>query len=575
MSGPVSLALASALLASFTCMAQSPVPGSCYTDKDCMFYSKDNSGLITGEVVGTCVPRSESLSMCKCLPAYTGKNCEFSKSPRHNTNCYPNPCTEMARCSERCPVAATTGFMCNGVQGEGKDYYAPFKHADYMGSEWNTYDEVLDVDNHIQSFHSTTGYDVNYDQLHRGPHKVGGICDFNTGKCSCHPTYFGATCEMRTCPLGVGHGQLTASTCSGQGECITERAGQESVCKCQGNFFGLDCSLRHCPNSTRGFQCDNHGTCDHPTGFCVCDQDRYGPSCEYKTCPVVGGRVCNGQGTCHTSTAEATIGTKSWSNITDSQGKKHVDYDGSQQCQNTPDIRLPDGSSGSNCRPKTGQKDGVCSCRWPYYGPDCTLKLCPNSTSVGSGTGFECDGPNSGSCNRTTGFCMCEAGSFGKDCHRKLCPYSSNNTQRVERECNGEGTCDREWGRCKCHNKRFYGPKCDKMRCPSFPDEVTSDHTSGSVELSGFEEGYTQWANECSGPAHGQCNTLTGTCVCNAGFTGKVCRHADGPVTSFPATPQQPGVPYQTNPYSGLTIPQDTVAPATVSAPVLYPEGVR
>ena len=90
-----------------------------------------------------------------------------------------------------------------------------------MGSEWNVYDQILEVDNHIQSYLSTTGHEVSYNQLHRGPHKVGGICDFNTGKCSCHPTYFGASCDMRTCPLGLGHNQLTKSTCSGQGEALT------------------------------------------------------------------------------------------------------------------------------------------------------------------------------------------------------------------------------------------------------------------------------------------------------------------------------------------------------------------
>merc|ERR1719506_2560857 len=300
--------VAATWLAAFACHAVATtvaVKGSCYTDQDCMFHNKDSSGLVTGEVVGTCVVRSESLSMCKCLPAYTGKNCEF----------------------KRCPVAQNTGFMCNGVQGEGKDYYAPVKGAQqgtsdgsgYMGSEWNTYDQVLLVDNHIQSYLSTSGWVSNnpaqstYNLLHRGPHKVGGLCDFNTGKCKCHPTYFGAACDIRTCPLGFGHNQLTKSTCSGQGDCITERAGQESVCKCNENFFGLDCSLRHCPNSTRGYQCDNHGSCDHPTGFCRCETGYYGPACEYKRCPVVNGRVCNGQGTCHASTAEATVGTKSWS----------------------------------------------------------------------------------------------------------------------------------------------------------------------------------------------------------------------------------------------------------------------
>ena len=35
--------------------------------------------------------------------------------------------------------------------------------------------------------------------------------------------------------------------CSGQGECVLERDGQNSVCQCSDNFFGIDCSKRNAP----------------------------------------------------------------------------------------------------------------------------------------------------------------------------------------------------------------------------------------------------------------------------------------------------------------------------------------
>merc|ERR1712216_769296 len=97
---------------------------------------------------------------------------------------------------------------------------------------------------------------------------------------------------------------------------------------------------------------------------------------------------------------------------------------------------------------QSGQKYGVCSCRWPFYGEDCTLRMCPNSTYEGSGTGLTCDGH--GACDHGTGFCTCEAGFFGRDCHLRMCPFSSNNQQRRPLECNGEGTCDRALGKCLC-----------------------------------------------------------------------------------------------------------------------------
>lgn len=191
---------------------------------------------------------------------------------------------------------------------------------------------------------------------------------------------------------------------------------------------------------------------------------------------------------------------------------------------------MPDSSDPSVCRPKTGQKNGVCSCRWPYYGADCSLKLCPNSTYEGSGTGLECDGH--GACDRNAGKCQCDAGHFGKDCHLRNCPFSTNNQQRTLLECNGEGTCNREWGRCECHNKRYWGPSCEKLRCPSYPGDSNgleshhSEHYTGSTQ---DEDGYLRWPNECSGTLQGECNTHTGRCECKAGFYGDDCaQHGSG-----------------------------------------------
>ena len=88
-----------------------PLSGSCYRDTDCQFYNRDSSGLLTGEVVGSCEERSESLSMCKCLPAYFGKNCEFSKSPV--LLCFVLTCDVCAQSDaqwpSKLPVSCVTG----------------------------------------------------------------------------------------------------------------------------------------------------------------------------------------------------------------------------------------------------------------------------------------------------------------------------------------------------------------------------------------------------------------------------------------------------------------------------------
>ena len=217
------------------------------------------------------------------------------------------------------------------------------------------------------------------------------------------------------------------------GECVPERAGQNSICSCHSNFHGLDCSLMQCPNSTRGFICDNPlldtpqrvsvtpqsgHQCDWAAGHCKCVGDFFGPDCTWKKCPKVDGRVCNGQGVCYSATHYTSLGSstgygpRSEGNFTDTEGKKHnfAPTFTDRTTQSAVAGQLPDGQSGNTDRSgwQSGQKYGVCSCRWPFYGVDCALRMCPNSTNAGSGTGLICDGH--GACDHTTGFCTCEPG---------------------------------------------------------------------------------------------------------------------------------------------------------------------
>lgn len=486
------------LLLCTVCNGQVSTPsGECYRDTDCQFFQKDSQGLVTGEVAGVCEVRSESLSICKCIDSYTGKNCEYKK----------------------CPESLVTGFMCNGNQGQGDDYYAPNGLTTaYSTSEWEKYDQVPAVE---------------FFPTHEAM-AVGGMCDFTTGRCQCHPGYLGPACDIRECPSGQGHNQLFTTKCSSQGRCVTERDGQNTVCECFENFHGNDCSKRNCPNSTRGYMCDNRGTCNSVTGFCVCDTDYYGPDCTMKKCPLVQGRVCNGQGVCFASTFDGVMGTKSQGNFTDYEGKKHnaAPISCDEMEGGGAAISMPDGSDSWTCRPFTGQKQGVCACRWPYYGDDCSLKMCPNSTagtyslrgtkgtSIG-GSGLQCDGH--GSCDSSSGACSCDAGYFGPDCAKRVCPHSTNNQWGLSVECNGEGTCNRNWGTCECENRRFWGVACEKLHCPSFPSDLSNGQRAKHTETSHDTDGYRAWTDECSGPTQGDCDVYTGKCLCKPGFYGIDC----------------------------------------------------
>ena len=93
----------------------------------------------------------------------------------------------------------------------------------------------------------------------------------------------------------------------------------------------------------------------------------------------------------------------------------------------------------------------------------------------------------------------------GPACELKRCPVSNNNRYGVWLECNGQGTCDSNTGRCKCSYK-WYMPNCAKKRCPKDPK-------TGKV---------------CGGK--GWCDSKTGLCQCNRDPAGGL----EYPVDHYP-----------------------------------------
>lgn len=273
---------------------------------------------------------------------------------------------------------------------------------------------------------------------------------------------------------------------------MRERDGQNYVCECLEHFSGIACEYRDCPVSVDGLTCSNRGACQHSTGTCTCNEGYYGNDCSLKDCPRnADGQLCNGQGTCFPSSVSANH--RQDGSSVDKHRTQSSSVQGGVFCRNVNELGtvwMPDGSVSSSCRPVAVRR-GTCSCSWPYYGTDCTLKLCPvGSTNSESGTGLQCDGH--GACDTTTGVCNCDAGHFGLDCTKRGCPYGSNNEKQASLECNGVGVCDRNWGTCACKPK-YHGPACDQLRCAA---------------------GWAGSADECGGVDHGTCDGATGLCTC-------------------------------------------------------------
>merc|ERR1711871_321338 len=88
-----------------------------------------------------------------------------------------------------------------------------------------------------------------------------GDCNEETGKCSCHPTFQGTDCSLKSCSNCI-HG-----VCQGE------------TCLCDDNYFGESCELHKCPGD-----CSGHGEClsvsdDAASAACDCTDGWSGIDC--------------------------------------------------------------------------------------------------------------------------------------------------------------------------------------------------------------------------------------------------------------------------------------------------------
>lgn len=167
------------------------------------------------------------------------------------------------------------------------------------------------------------------------------------------------------------------------------------------------------------------------------------------------------------------------------------------------------------CAPITGE----CSCDEPYENNtlyDCALTKCPTAVP-----GEDCSG--NGTCNRNTGKCHpdddpvnpgCNEGFSGPDCSNETCPMDYSSTCPIPGEpceCSGKGTC--VLGVCQCASPAF-GPACAVTECP----------------------------NNCTDPANGFCDPDTGFCACSRGVNGPddAFHHTGAACETHHATEQEP-----------------------------------
>eukprot|EP00808_Paulinella_micropora_P022825 g77586.t1 len=398
------------------------------------------------------------------------------------------------------------------------------------------------------------------------------------GHCDCHEGYTGTWCEETACTSAEG-----GVECSGHGLCL------QDVCYCELGWAGELCEVKVCPNqcSGKGLCVDGHcvcqpgsdeasflweegnhispqhlhlsdltyqqldqallsslpnltpiglacesvrcasdcgqgGWCDQQSGACLCRAGYAGFrhfDCAYKLCDSA--TVCSGHGVC--------------------VGDQECVCDPGQAISSSANLQVgwTGGWIGSNCSqplcPNNCSQDlaqGVCTargchCSKGFWGADCFKKECPH-TFVGAQY-LRCGGEERGSCyagrcacwprwtgaacnvsvcpnqcsgngDCQSGACVCAEDWTGEDCSQ---PVSGKHSAHCPNDCHADkrrGVCLH--GKCLCQAERFYGDDCSLQHCS--PD--------------------------CSQPG-GACDSSTGRCVCQPGWTGERCEtpHCGGP----------------------------------------------
>ena len=153
--------------------------------------------------------------------------------------------------------------------------------------------------------------------------------------------------------------------CNQNGMCLNG-----NVCWCDAGYDGgaADCSFRECPIGTawadkpyaenlahRPMECSNAGICNRRTGECACMKGYTGAACNRLSCP----NNCNNRGRCLT--------------MLDMTLYEGIDYDSSQNKYI--------GNAGDGLGTIYTNWDNsslvMCACDMGYFGPDCSLKMCP------------------------------------------------------------------------------------------------------------------------------------------------------------------------------------------------------
>ncbi|EGZ19943.1 hypothetical protein PHYSODRAFT_312849 [Phytophthora sojae] len=343
-----------------------------------------------------------------------------------------------------------------------------------------------------------------------------GVCELDTGTCTCDPGFTGAACERMTC------------TCNGHGSCksmasyaLMKDPGRGTIypyannwdahkiygCVCDPGYTGSNCMKRICPVGDDPLT----GTLQDPSGIQRNEKQRI--NCKatsgsftltfagYTTDPIFASDSASTVKAKLVALPSVTATTVTFGGITLTACTtigNDISIEFTQDFGDLPNIY--------------GNPTGLAHST-PSVQPTLTF------TTVTQGTKESMPCSRRGTCDRTTGVCTCYSNYFSSDGNAGIgqrgdCGFVSGAVTACPGEiaCSGQGTCrGPPTYDCIC-NEGFTGGDCNERLCPkgrSWFDRPTDTADTAHALV------------ECSNA--GECDRTKGDCICLAGFTGAAC----------------------------------------------------
>ena len=492
-------------------------------------------------------------SQCICDLGFTGTMCEADID-----ECMPNPCNNSGSCNN-----LVNNYTCNCTnEWEGRNCSECGLGCDNGRDNSECSQCICDLG------FTGTMCETDIDECMPNPCNNSGSCNnlVNNYTCNCTNEWEGRNCSE--CGLGCGNGKdnsecsqcicdlgFTGTMCETDiNECMSNPCNNSGscndlvnnyTCNCTNNWEGRNCS--EC-----GLGCGN-GRDNSECSMCVCDPGFTGILCEVdiNECET---NPCRNNGTCINLVNDYSCNcTNNWTG---------------RNCSICP-LNCNNGTQSLDC--------SICTCDAGYSGDSCETNINECSPNPCENEGNCIDGINNFSCNcanlwmgRTCNTCLltCVNGNQSSDCSECECfqGYTGTNcsmdiNECLPNPCLNSGTCTdmindyacnctNEWGgrncsacglgcgingiensdcsNCDC-NLGFTGTMCGTNINDCTPNSPCRNNGSCTDLVDNYMCNCTnEWegrnCSECGlGCFNGRDNSECSMCVCDPGFTGRLC----------------------------------------------------